>query len=118
MDTEAIGRYAAQMMSLFEGFAEAYGTYDETQYNQTKGKLEIRSTAKTVRQPITVELWQKHLNGDAPLGVIPIRDNDTCLWGCIDIDQYGLTHEDIVKRLQKEELPLIVCRSKSGGVHM
>lgn len=118
MTTDTKTSNAARMMSLFEGFAEAYGTYDSTQFNETKGKQEIRATARTLRSPVSVSLWEKHLSGESPLGIIPIRDNDTCLWGCIDVDQYGLQHEDIVKRLKKEDLPLIVCRSKSGGAHL
>lgn len=118
MDTSTISKNASRMMTLFEGFAEAYGTYDGTSYSETKGKLEIRSTARTLRSPVTVELWEKHLSGEAPLGIIPIRDNDTCLWGCVDVDQYGLEHSAIVKRLAKEGLPLVVCRSKSGGAHL
>jgi hypothetical protein len=118
MDTETKTSNAARMMSLFEGFAEAYGTYDSTQFNETKGKQEIRATAKTKREKVNVSLWENHLSGVTPLGIIPIRDNDTCLWGCIDVDQYGLQHSDIVKRINKEDLPLVVCRSKSGGAHL
>lgn len=118
MDADAITGYASRMMTLFEGFAEAYGTYDSAVHNEVKGKLEIRGSAATKRSRVEVSLWEKHLSGEQPLGIIPIRDNDTCLWGCIDVDQYGVEHADVVKRLKKENLPLVVCRSKSGGAHL
>lgn len=106
-------------MSLFEGYAEAYGTHGATKKSASKGgKLEIKASAKTLREPVTVQLWERHLAGDLPIGIIPIRDNFTCLWGVIDVDQYDLSHSEIVDTVKKEELPLILCRSKSGGAHL
>lgn len=110
---------ARRMMKLFEGFSEAYGTYDGTVRNEDKeGKLEIKATAQTIRKPVTLDLWMKHIEGAQPIGIIPIRDNDTCLWGVIDIDQYTITYDVILKAVEREKLPLIPCRSKSGGVHL
>lgn len=107
-----------RMMRLFEGYADAYGTYENEEFSERKGKLEIRGSAKTVRQRLTRELWELHIEGKKPLGVIPIRDNDTCLWGCIDVDKYGLDHAELVEKLEKKGIPLVVCRSKSGGAHL
>lgn len=107
------------MMALFEGFSGAYGTYDGTVQNDIKGgKLEIKQSARTVRSPVTQELWDDHLSGEAPLGIIPIRDNNTCLWGVIDVDTYGVSLPDMVESISKFELPLVTCRSKSGGAHL
>jgi hypothetical protein len=115
---EEMEGYAGRLMSLFEGYGEAYGTYDGTVRNEEKsGKLEIKATAKTIRKPVTKEIWVDHLMGDTPLGIIPIRDNDTCLWGVIDIDQYTVSYDGVLNAIKREELPLIVCRSKSGGMH-
>jgi hypothetical protein len=106
-------------MKLMEGYAESYGTYDAVQYNPDKGgKLEIKATARTVRANVTVELWQDHVDGRRSIGIVPIRDNDTALWGVIDVDTYDLEHVDIVKNIAKHKLPLVVCRSKSGGAHI
>lgn len=108
-----------RMMLLFEGFAEAYGTYDGTISNEAKGgKLEIKATATTRRETVTHTVWDQHLKGNHPLGIIPIRSNNTCLWGCIDIDQYNLSPDDILKSITKNNFPLVVCRSKSGGMHI
>lgn len=109
---------ASRLMRLFEGFSEAYGTYAGTVKNESKGgKLEIKATAKTVREKVTKEIWIDHLFGDRPIGIIPIRDNDTCLWGVIDIDQYTVSFDAILDAIDKADLPLVCCRSKSGGVH-
>jgi hypothetical protein len=59
------------------------------------------------------------MGGKEPsLGIIPIRDDSTCSWGCIDVDTYPLEHNKIVEKIRRLELPLIVCRSKSGGAHL
>lgn len=107
-------------MALMEGYDLASGTYQAKPGTEsmTRGKVEIKSTAKTVRDPVTEDLWEKHLAGERPLGIIPIRDNDTCLWGAIDIDSYGVDHLELVEQLKRHGLPLVVCRSKSGGAHL
>jgi hypothetical protein len=108
-----------RLMKLFEGYAEAFGTYDTEVPNDYKnGKLEIKSTARTVRAEVTLELWQTHVKGLRSLGIIPIRDNATCLWGCIDVDKYDVPLGDIATLIENEGLPLVVCRSKSGGAHL
>lgn len=113
------GTPAARIMALFEGFSDAYGTYDQNRNSETRGgKLEIKSSARTIRSPVTRELWERHLAGELPLGIIPIRDNDTCLWGVIDIDVYALDHSALYEKLEKENLPMVMCRSKSGGAHL
>ena len=45
------------------------------------------------------------------LGIIPIRDDSTCIWGCIDIDTYPLDHKKIVRKIRELELPLVLCKS-------
>ena len=116
-DDEAL---AKRMMMRFEGYAGAYGGYDPdaTITGIFSGKIEIKSTAYTKRAPVTLALWQTHLKGTTPLGIIPIRDNNTCLWGCVDIDDYGVDVPELLKQVKKEKLPLIACASKSGGIHL
>ncbi len=53
------------------------------------------------------------------MGIIPIRDDSTCVFGAIDIDVYAdIDHVQIVAMLAKLGYPLVVCRSKSGGAHV
>lgn len=110
---------ATRMLALFCGFSLAYGTYGSEDRNETKnGKLEIRATARTIREPVTAELWDLHLQGKNPLGVIPITIDNTCFWGVIDVDKYDIIYDEIIAKIDKAKLPLIVCRSKSGGAHL
>ena len=101
---------------IFNGLEIAYGQYIPGK-NGENGKL--GGQAFTKREPLTLSLFTNHLEGKEPsLGVIPIKKDSTCCWGCIDIDSYNLKHLDLVKRIQKENFPLITCRSKSGGAHL
>lgn len=110
---------ARRFMRLFEGYAGAHGTHGDTKRSEAKGgKLEIKGTARTVREPVTEELWDEHLAGTKPIGIIPIREDSQCVWGCVDVDKYDLVHGEIVEKLSKLKLPLVVCKSKSGGAHL
>ena len=101
---------------IFSGLTIAYGQYqpgDRGENGKQQGKAFI------VRKDVTDELWTNHLEGKGPaLGIIPITENNDCRWGCIDIDEYNFDHASLVKTIRLYKLPLIVCRSKSGGAHV
>ena len=102
--------------SIFLGLEIAYGQYqpgERGENGKQKGKAFI------VRGSVTDEHWDKHLQGEGPaLGIIPITENNDCRWGCIDIDEYNFDHLGLIKNIRDHKLPLIVCRSKSGGAHV
>ena len=101
--------------AIFSGLEIAYGTY---KIEKERGDGKQAGKATVVRQPPTDDLWEAHLMGNGPThGIIPIRSDNTCGWGCIDIDQYPLDHTALVKKIEELSLPLVVCRSKSGGAH-
>jgi hypothetical protein len=105
-----------RFQAIFSGLDIAYGTY---KIEGSRGDGKQSGKAVVVRKPPTDELWHKHLEGVEPsLGIIPIRSDNTCIWGCVDIDQYPLDHAGLVAKVRKLELPLVVCRSKSGGAHV
>ena len=102
--------------SIFLGLEIAYGQYQPGERG-SNGKQQGK--AFIVRQDVTDELWTNHLEGKgAALGIIPITENNDCRWGCIDIDEYNFDHTSLVKSIRDHKLPLIVCRSKSGGAHV
>ena len=71
-----------------------------------------------VHEPRTSATFSDHLEGSQSIEVVPINENNLCGWGALDIDQYPLDHLAIVQKVEKLELPLVVCRSKSGGAHI
>lgn len=107
----------SKLREIFLGLENAYGQTKVTKEIRADGKNEVRSY--TVKNPVTNELWQKHLNGVEPaLGIVPINENNQCKWGCIDIDTYPFDHLKFIKKVRSQKLPLIICRSKSGGAHV
>ena len=103
--------------SIFEGLDRAHGVTIVGESNGNGTKVKGKSFVK--REPVTDELWQKHLDGVDSLGVIPINDENKCKWGCIDIDSYaGFDHQKLLNKIKQFQLPLIVFRSKSGGAHV
>ena len=100
--------------SIFDGLKLAHGTY-RVDGKSDKGKATGR--AAIIREPRTNDTWVSHLEGRVSLGIIPINESNESVWGCIDIDQYPLDHKELVEKIRKLELPLVVCRSKSGGAH-
>lgn len=106
-------------MRLFDGYREAHGTHGLTSPNDAKGgKLEIKKTAKTVRLPVTPEVWLAHLEGRRPLGIIPVSETGHCFWAAIDVDKYDIDLASVAGMLEDRKLPMIVCRTKSGGAHV
>ena len=108
-------KVAEQLMLLFKGNKNAYGTYQITGTEEIKGKQ--KGTAVTISKPPTIDLWLNHVNGKKGLGIIPITTENKCCWGCIDIDVYPVNHLVILELINKNKLPLVICRSKSNGAH-
>lgn len=110
---------AAKFFSLFSGLMRAYGTYKVVTTKAEGLKLVgDDNTIKTLRGDVTEALWESHLAGDQGLGIVPIRDDGTVVFGAIDIDVYdGLDYGEIARKIKEFKLPLIPVRSKSGGVH-
>ena len=106
---------AKRFLALFEGYEGAHGqTYvlDRHRHGKTQAKYEI------VREPLTEELVQDHLDGKRGVGSIPINANNKCRFGALDIDDYNLDLAALYQKVQRLKLPLTTCRSKSGGAHL
>ena len=106
-----------KFIEIFTGLDRAYGQTQSREKNEA-GKLEGRSWL--VKEPITRDKWINHLEGKEPsLGIIPIDDNNQCKWGAIDIDTYdGFDYKKLITKIVEKKLPLVVCKSKSGGAHV
>ena len=86
---------------IFEGNNSAYGQLILTGETSDKGKAVGKAFIK--RESIPDQLWQDHIDGKEPaLGVIPINEENMCKWGCIDVDEYNLSHEKIIEDIKKQ----------------
>lgn len=101
---------------LFRGFTARYGVFKVLE-TEASGKRTGR--ARTVDKPVTPEIYAAHVKGETGVGVIPLTQDDKVHFAALDIDHYRDDDEwvwDVVEKIQDE--PLIVTRSKSGGVHI
>jgi hypothetical protein len=92
--------------SIFKGLTEAYGIWHTDPLKR-----------KTVRKPATDQMFEDHLVGKIHLGICPISSENACVFGAIDID-IEVDTEKIAREISAYDLPLIACRSKSGGAHL
>ena len=106
---------AEELLKAFEGFRSAHGQ-TEVSAQRTAGKQKAKSYI--VRNPLTLELMQRHIDGKQGVGAIPINEDNKCKFGALDIDNYPLDHNELIDKLEKFNVPCIVCRSKSGGAHI
>lgn len=77
----------------------------------------VAGKAITLKAPVTIELFQKHIMGEQGLGIVPIRDDQKCVFGALDIDEYDLDLKELNTEMIDAGLPLVLCRTKSGGAH-
>lgn len=85
------------------------------------GQFEIAEDKRprTVRGPAPDTAWDTHLQGVGPyLGIVPVMQDLGCYFGAIDIDDDDTDHLALAEKVQQAKLPLITCRSKSGGAHL
>ena len=108
---EQVERFAR----IFRGLEKAYGAVDLASSSEGEKK---KGRYKFIQEPRTMETFEGHLKGETSIGIVPINEENKCIWGAIDIDKYPLDHSAIVKKIEKLKYPLVVCRSKSGGGHI
>lgn len=102
-----------QFLAIFQGNTRAAGVNMKTGGHRVdKDKLDFEARAR------------EHFAGGDGLGIIPVKDNGTCRFGAIDIDNHGPGTDgaalDIIKlgRAKADKrFPLVLCQSKSGGIH-
>ena len=109
---------AHKFKQVFSGLERAHGIYEITGQKNTAKGVKKDGRGRTLQEPLTVDLWERHLKGDLSIGVIPLTDDETCKWGCIDVDEYPIDTNEILQRIEEMNLPLLPCMTKSGGVHL
>jgi hypothetical protein len=107
---------AERLLRLFAGLEHAYGLYT-LRGDAVPGEKHV-GRASPVTGAVTVTLWSRHLAGEVGLGITPVTTAGTCVWGVIDVDDYSVDHAKLIRAIAAARLPLIVCRTKSGGAHL
>ncbi len=107
---------AERMFALYRGNEKNRGVTRLLPPNGDGAKVEGKSYMED--GPLTVGIWQKHLDGKVGCGAIPIFETNKVVFAAIDIDDYTITPEKMVACIAEEGLPLVPIRSKSGGWHL
>jgi len=106
-----------KFINIFEGATEFYGQAKRI-HKKLSVKVEVNAWTHT-KSPITREQWRLHLEGVEPqLGIAPLKKDGTCKWGAIDIDINNYDYQELLNKIRKLNLPLIMFRSKSGRAHV
>jgi hypothetical protein len=106
-------------MMLFAGYTKAHGVYQLTGNERPDEEGKIKGKAATVAREVTVELISSHLAGKQGVGIIPINEESKVKFAALDIDFYqNFDLEALNTRVQEAKLPLVLCRTKSGGAHL
>jgi predicted P-loop ATPase len=88
------------------------------------GKHIFDRSPETIAFPLTALHVQAHLSGEYRVSGIPLCENDTVVWGGLDVDLYGATPDtslDIItlrERVAELPFPMYVGSSKSAGLHI
>jgi hypothetical protein len=119
-----------QAESVTEEFFKLFWS-DAQRHVEQGGFKHIREDGKhvfekpiTIATPLSAIHVQQHLAGSVRVSSIPRCQNDTCVWGGLDVDLYGATPDksldviDLRQRIAALPLPLYYSTSKSGGGHI
>jgi len=102
--------------NLFDGLDRVHGMF-EVDKDLSSRQEKVQGKAVTMKAPVTIDLFQKHVSGEQGLGLVPIRDDQKCMFGALDVDDYTLDLLALNAEIQDKGMPLVVCRTKSGGAH-
>ena len=105
-----------EFIELFQGSSTYFGVSKPTGKKNSKGKAEFKHWLEP--SPMTKQHWIDHLKGDSYYGSVPIKDDNTCNWGVIDVDRYNIKHQELISIIRKRKYPLVPYRSKSNGLHL
>ena len=101
MDTDLDVRFAR----LFAGRGDAWGAVE----------------GRSVKEKITLNLFQEHLFGEGSVGIYPLLDDGTVHWGCVDVDEgYDLIAIaiNVWRALKHLGITAWVERTKGKGFHV
>jgi len=98
------------------GFAKIEKGYTDPE----TGKLQLKpGDYGWSSRPIEEKDYLEHLSGKKSIGVQPCNDEGMAKFGAIDIDHYkNFSPKKYLDTIKEHSIPVIPCRSKSGGLHI
>ena len=110
----------SRFLELFDGSKRKYGIFKPSGLKRADGKVEGKYDWKEFpKDGSELSLFKDHINGVHSIGIVPIREDSTCSYGCIDVDKIKSVEEanEVLAKIKSWNLPFVPFKSKSGGVH-
>lgn len=114
MDMEIVQRFS----QVFPSGAPAYYTADFSKVAAVAAGVKCKPVYTAIDKKLSLDNFRAHLAGERGLVLVPVDASGLCSFGVIDIDDYQLDLLGLGRKIDKLRLPLILCRSKSGGAHL
>ena len=106
------------LYNIFKGYSKAYGTFRVDRPSDDNIEVKRKGRAQTIKERVGVDNWKEHIEGTKGIGIVPLMDDDTVMFSVIDIDDYSISIQELNDRINSNNLPLTLFRSKSGGAHL
>ena len=109
-------------LHLFSGLDDAHGKRPSVVQTEEVGKKDAEY--RILPGPLTAQHLESHFSGKCGYGSFPIKRNNCCTFGAIDIDVYGdgeaqfALIDKIEDLLFNTDLYPLMCGSKSRGLHL
>ena len=112
---EFLREQADDFAELFAGNPNAYGIHIPSKKTKSGEKAKGQSFLK--HEPLILDTYLKHLHGEVSIGIAPMLPDNKIKFGAIDIDVYPLNPKRYLAIIKRSKLPIVLARSKSGGLH-
>ena len=114
-----------KLMVLFKGNERFHGAGEKAaaKFNEEKNKW-IPGHVRLEHKQATENDWLAHVSGQRFLGISPLQDDGTVWFTCIDVDktedniEYQFEYLEEMGKIKRSGLPLVVFRTKSGGLRV
>ena len=110
-----------EFVKLFTGLTDNFGKADMSKVVFDTKRNKIKPPYVWTGYAITSTHYQEHLDGKISIGIQPCTRESKVSFGCIDVDPANYKDFKISALLfliEKHNLPVVPCRSKSGGLHI
>jgi hypothetical protein len=115
MDND-INKSAELMLHLFDGYRKRHIAMRGDMVANDKGK--VNGNTSTIKSPLTVDLVERHIQGKHPVGIAPVREDSTCVWGVLDLDWYDMPEDEVMALRERIRTRSAAFRTKSRGLHI
>jgi hypothetical protein len=107
-----------QFQLIFKGKSDTY-VKNIISTSVANNEVKCKSKITQVRGNVDDSVLLSHFSGAFGVGICPVDMSGKCFFGVIDIDYYKQVDLiDLLSMLGQYQIPLVPCRSKSGGLHL